>query len=280
MQNFNIYSETIKERKVFFSESDTICIVYINSGTGQYLFNNDIDVYLKNSVFILSPKTKFSITPTSKYNCTVTTLYFDKSFINHTLFHQASKLVKSLKIDEDSMYRISLSATSGHSILPYLDIMTKEYNNLVPFSWFLIQNTLASLMVYLTRINSLSEENERNSPRNNINLVERVKLSIENNFEKQISLNTLAHDFFVNPSYLSHSFKKKTNISLTNYIINTRIENAKLMLLDTDELIIDIAISCGFNTIAHFNSCFKKNEKLTPSKYRALYKTKPKERLF
>ncbi len=281
MNSFQIITETLKERTVVRSSNSEFCIIYINSGTGKYLYHNDIDLYLPNSVFLLTPETQLSLTPTSKFICTITVLKFNKDFLsNRSLFSQSLKLIDSFSSTEKEFLHIFLSSTSGQAIHPFLEIITTEYTDLKPLSWYLIQNTLASLLVYIARIYDFSMlENTPTPITTKNNLIEYVKVSIENNYEQPISLNTLAKEYYVNASYLSHCFKKKTGISLIDFLITTRIQHAKLLLMDTDELIIDIANSCGFNTIAHFNSCFKRLEECTPSQYRNKYKKKIKESL-
>lgn len=62
-------------------------------------------------------------------------------------------------------------------------------------------------------------------------------------------------------SYFSRVFKKLSGISFTEYLNKIKIENAILMLQNSEALyktsICEIAISCGFSTIRNFNRVFK-----------------------
>ena len=72
-----------------------------------------------------------------------------------------------------------------------------------------------------------------------------------------ITINGLAGQFYISPSYLSRVFKKVTGFHLQEYIRHIRIREAKKRLRDTDEKILDIAADTGFKHISHFNKVFK-----------------------
>jgi len=91
---------------------------------------------------------------------------------------------------------------------------------------------------------------------------------IHSNFTEELSLNTIADQFYISSYYLSHQFKKVTNFTLTEYIQLTRIRNAQTMLLSTNDPITDIAFACGFNSFSQFNRAFNNFVGVSPSKFR------------
>ena len=99
-------------------------------------------------------------------------------------------------------------------------------------------------------------------------LTEQVKYLIRQNYSESLSLSDIAASVFANPSYLSRVFKEETGIPLSHYINQVRIQNAMVLLEDTEELIIDIAVACGYNYIPHFNRVFKEHTGMTPGAYR------------
>ncbi|GMK40382.1 hypothetical protein PCCS19_34380 [Paenibacillus sp. CCS19] len=56
-----------------------------------------------------------------------------------------------------------------------------------------------------------------------------------------------------------------------DYLLSQRIEQAKLLLLQTDHTIARIAEDVGFNQAAYFTACFTRAEGISPRKYRLRY---------
>ncbi len=91
---------------------------------------------------------------------------------------------------------------------------------------------------------------------------------IHNHFSEDIGLEMLSNHFYLNPQYLSRQFKKTTGFTVTQYIQETRIKNAQVLLLDTNLKVTTIASSCGFGSLSQFNRVFKKICKISPTNFR------------
>jgi AraC-like DNA-binding protein len=57
-------------------------------------------------------------------------------------------------------------------------------------------------------------------------------------------------------------------MSFKQYLTSIRIHEAKRLLLETDRLVIDIALEVGFNSISHFNRVFKTSTQVSPVEFR------------
>ena len=93
---------------------------------------------------------------------------------------------------------------------------------------------------------------------------------IHSHYSEDLSLNLLSEMFYLSPSHLSHQFKKVNGFTLINYIQQTRISNAKSMLLSTDLPIATIAHACGFQSLSQFNRIFRQIYNCAPSSMRSL----------
>lgn len=93
---------------------------------------------------------------------------------------------------------------------------------------------------------------------------------IDAHFTESITLEEIAHEAGVTPTYFSAIFKTFCNVTLWNYIATKRIEKASRMILDNTYkgTMLDIALACGFNNTANFNKAFRKLTGMTPSDYK------------
>ncbi len=87
-------------------------------------------------------------------------------------------------------------------------------------------------------------------------------------FTEQISLEAAASASNLSVSRFQHVFREKLNTTLTSYVNDLRINEAKNMLMNTDRRITGIAFQSGFRNLSHFNRVFKKKVGCTPGEYR------------
>ncbi|WP_163540083.1 AraC family transcriptional regulator [Gracilibacillus sp. YIM 98692] len=82
-----------------------------------------------------------------------------------------------------------------------------------------------------------------------------------------LTLKHIAEQIHVNPSHLSRKFKEETKMTVTDFINQKRVEEAKLYLRRGSISITDIAFMIGYNDLNYFSKVFKKWTSLTPSQY-------------
>lgn len=100
-------------------------------------------------------------------------------------------------------------------------------------------------------------------------LIETIKNVIDKKLcENTLSLEVLADQCGVSPSYLGRYFKKQTGYSPMLYVDNKRMEYAKKLLIETDENVGDIVAKVGYIDTSNFIRKFKKLEGITPLSYR------------
>ena len=82
-----------------------------------------------------------------------------------------------------------------------------------------------------------------------------------------IRMPDLARHVDLNQSYLSTLFKRETGVSVSDYIMERRIETAKNMLRYSDYSPAQIGEILSFCSQSHFIRCFRKLTGSTPSQY-------------
>jgi two-component system response regulator YesN len=91
---------------------------------------------------------------------------------------------------------------------------------------------------------------------------------IKEHYMSNLSLADISNAMQVNCAYLSQLFKRKTGVTIIQYLIEYRIRVAEKYLKDSDIPVSEIAVMVGFNDIKHFSKTFKKATGLSPLQYR------------
>lgn len=125
-------------------------------------------------------------------------------------------------------------------------------------------HTKEELLEILPYIDNLIKDDADNSNERIIS----IKNYISNHFDSNISLPIVAEVFNLNPSYLSRIFKNATGMRIGNYIMSVRMEKAK-QLLSNDEDIFETAQKVGYNNISYFNKIFKEYTGVMPNQYKS-----------
>ncbi|MCJ7839410.1 AraC family transcriptional regulator [Lederbergia sp. NSJ-179] len=87
-----------------------------------------------------------------------------------------------------------------------------------------------------------------------------------------LTLDSVAGQFFISSYYLSRIFKKATGFTYSEYLNHVRIQEAQRLLRESNMKVIDIAGKVGFNSLTHFGRVFKNSTRYTPSAYRKLHR--------
>jgi len=90
----------------------------------------------------------------------------------------------------------------------------------------------------------------------------------DHKFQADFSLKKLGEMMGYNPNYLSGLFKKQYGMTFQDYLIHSRIEQAKILLLSTNLKNYEIAESVGFTDVNYFGTRFKKIVGLSPKQYK------------
>lgn len=89
---------------------------------------------------------------------------------------------------------------------------------------------------------------------------------------EDITLSQLSKAVNLNPNYLSGLFKKEVGMTISNYIQKERIEEAKKLLILTDNSLSEICTLLNFGAQSYFSTIFKRFTGVTPKEYKHLNK--------
>ena len=91
---------------------------------------------------------------------------------------------------------------------------------------------------------------------------------VMNNFQNDITLETVSELAFMTPNAFCRFFKQRTNKTFFQFLIELRIEHACQLLAKNEDLsVAQISGESGFKSISNFNRKFKTLKGMTPSTY-------------
>lgn len=98
--------------------------------------------------------------------------------------------------------------------------------------------------------------------------IHRAMQYVKENYKDDINMAMVSNYVSMNYSLFSIIFKEYTGVNFVNYLKQIRIQEAKRLLLETDEKILDISRSVGYENEKHFMKTFKAVCGISPSEYR------------
>ena len=219
-------------------------------------------------------------------------IFINKGVMHRSLYHNGLKERTLIMFRPDFFDSLS-SATPVKNLLSFLSetpilrfpfkIKEKIHRSILDLSasyhikhpdTFPLQIQLLHLLISLRRYVSdqlllgVSE-----LPTKKTQIVPDVIAYIHANYAEPLSLDSLAAQFYIDKYYLCHTFKRFTGMTLTAFLNQKRITEAKRLILSSDYPISDIYLMVGFQSQNHFNALFKKTFRETPSEIRNRRKT-------
>ncbi|WP_438349304.1 response regulator [Paenibacillus sp. FA6] len=91
---------------------------------------------------------------------------------------------------------------------------------------------------------------------------------IQENYNKDVSINTLATHVYLAPTYMCILFKKEKGVSINDYVTQYRIEQAKRLLRDRKLKLYEISVLVGYHDANYFAKVFRKLTGVVPSQFR------------
>ena len=121
---------------------------------------------------------------------------------------------------------------------------------------------------FLDVFRNASQTLRENDVFQNNSIVKRITAFIDQHYMEALSIDVLADKVFLTPTYLCVVFKKFTGKTINSYITETRLEQSKKLLVDSNMHLQDICYKVGYLSPSYYARLFKKYYGLTPSEYR------------
>lgn len=97
--------------------------------------------------------------------------------------------------------------------------------------------------------------------------VTRVLHYLKSNLYNDVTINELAADLHLSPSYLATCFKRELGVPILTHLHQLRIAEAKLLIAAKQDSLLAIAQRLKFHDQSHFTRIFKQQTGMTPRAY-------------
>lgn len=132
------------------------------------------------------------------------------------------------------------------------------------------KTAMAYLNAALGELLELLELEERDSPSGDIAV--QLLSYCEAHFGEDITVQRIADELYISASYVSKVFSQKLKTGFRAYINDLRIHKAQTLLKETDQKILQIMETCGFQNQSSFNRVFREHCGMSPRQYRETFR--------
>lgn len=124
------------------------------------------------------------------------------------------------------------------------------------------------IFLLLSVISTTNHEKRSSYRKQQVDIVKAVNEYISTQFMKRITIDSLSDRFDIPTSTLKRCFKGVYGTTIHHYLKECRINAAKRLLQESDQSILEIANTVGYENGSKFTSAFKEATGVTPSAYR------------
>lgn len=135
-----------------------------------------------------------------------------------------------------------------------------------PFEALLLEETLEGMHGVLAAFTSRIFQ--EGSGEAQLSHTERAVQLIQRYYAEDISLQSVASQINVNPSYLSRVFKQEKGENFISYLTRVRIERARSLLESRKYKVYEVADKVGYHNYTYFSKIFKKVVGVNPEEFR------------
>lgn len=124
------------------------------------------------------------------------------------------------------------------------------------------------VMHLLGEIHSLTRQQRFTADDNTASVIEKAAIIMRTNIDNDIMMEKIAEELNVSYAWFRKAFKNYTGIAPHQYLLQLRIEKARLLLSDPSLSIKQIAAQLNFESAFYFSRLFKEKMGVGPEQYR------------
>ena len=264
--NFKIFHIRDKKDKFEYHHHDFSKIVILIDG--------DLTYYIEGKAYILKP---WDILFVNKNEIHKPVVNPDKYYERIVIWLNPDFMAKYAQGNNDLLKCFEVAIKNNYNLLRLnmksIEIIKnliqdiQNCNNSNEFGSEILKESLfVQLMVLMNRLFLNSDKNRDIEDIQYDKTIEGVLNYINSNLENDLSIDTIASEFFISKYYLMRKFKNQIGSSIHNYVVQKRLILARSLISDGLSM-SSVCSRCGFNDYSSFVRAFKKVYGVSPSNY-------------
>lgn len=263
--SFIVRSFDLEQFTVPFHFHPEFELTMILKGRGKRYVGNNMADFDQNDLVLIGPDVPHCWKSEKEDGVKSVVVHFINDFLGQDFFDKP-ELSNIQNILKRSASGILFKGKTAEAAVPKMKLLSVEEN---PFRKMLrlldIMEDLAASSEYqlLDHGGTVAQLPHINKERMNVALG-----YIVDNFRQDIILNEVAAEVNMSPNAFCKYFKKATDKTFMETVIEYRINFAMQQLLSTEKPVAEIAMESGFGDVSHFYKLFKRLIKISPLQYR------------
>lgn len=227
--------------------SPIACVQYVISGTGVIICDDKIFTVTKGDTFLL-PQGSNQIYYSNPNN------QFERVWLNFK-GKLGEAFLEIYNIKDRIVFRNADTLDIFNEIQEECQRLTEplEYKN-------------RTAQLFLKLVQRLAEN--KPAVEKSVASIEKIRLYIDCNITKKLKISDIAKQFSFSDEHIIRIFKKTYGITPHQYILQSKIRLAMIMLKMTDSSVEEISQKLSFSDCHHFSTQFKKLMGYKPTEYR------------
>ncbi len=244
-------------------------LIVITEGHGTVLVGDYIGEYKKGDVFLLASNLPhwFRKSHQKMIGCAVV-IHFLKDFWG-TQFLHLPEMKKITQLLESGNNGVQLQHSLQRKIADGIEQMEKTtgISRIQQLLDILHQISISKQYTIVTKAFDTTGDNKGDST------IDRIFTYSFKHFLEPITLSAVASEASMSIPTFCRFFKRNIKKSYFDFLKELRIAHACKLLRESNDAIIDICYSSGYNSWAHFSKQFKVVKEMTPNQYRKQFKS-------
>lgn len=264
---FHVYTHhAVNQYFVFYHWHEEVELLYVEQGTMELILNGNTYLLHEGEFIFIHPGSlhQLQAKETSLHHAIV----FHPKLLNFQDYDVVQNAILTPLQEGEYRYPVQIR---DHDVNGQITSLCKEiiHTSLQDASGnFKIKIALLRMIQTLYEHHLLEQHLISHHETVNLEHTKYVISYMAKHFTDKITLEELAQLLHMNPNYFCRYFKKQTGLTPMAYLLQMRIEHSVKLLSTTDDKILEIALSCGFDNFSYFIRKFRFYKGMTPMQYR------------